>query len=255
MLQVPLVIAHTGCEGSPVNTVPSMLRGVRSGADAVEIDVRSTKDGALILMHDEYIPTRPGGRIPLGTLTLIELLELEGKGKIRSDHPGLRITRLAQALEAACEFGSVVNLDLKDDRSITELCRAVKRYDLVERVVVTGCDPARAVKVKKECPELQVLLNIAGSGEGPFVGDDETVKKMCSQAVSASCCGINIDFRLCSTRLVEYARMRYLPVSVWTVDRRDDMMSMIAMGVHSITTYEPARLKQMVVERYSAART
>jgi len=241
-----LITAHTGCEGSPVNTVSSMHQGVSSGADAVEIDIRSTRDGAVILWHDDFIQTCSGRRIQLETLTLDEMLELEKKGEILCDLPGLRITRLEDALEAADTLGSILNLDLKDDRSISELCRAVKRYGFVERTIVTGCDAGRAGKIKEECQDIQVLLNISTRYARRDVEDEDTVKMICRQAVSACCCGINIDFRLCSERLVDYASLRYLPVSVWTVDRLEDMRSMIAMGVYSITTYQPARLKKLV---------
>jgi glycerophosphoryl diester phosphodiesterase len=231
-----------------------MLQGVKSGADAVEIDIRSTRDGSVILMHDEHIPTRSGRRILLETLTLADMLELEKSGEILYDLPELRITRLEDALAAAATLGSILNLDLKDDRSIPVLCKAVKRYDLVERTVVTGCDVARAGKVKEECPDLQVLLNITRSQVRRDVERTDAVKMMCRQAVSGCCCGINIDYRLCSEQLVDYARLRYLPVSVWTVDRPEDMESMIAMGVFSITTYEPARLKRLLATPHSEAR-
>jgi glycerophosphoryl diester phosphodiesterase len=113
---------------------------------------------------------------------------------------------------------------------------------------VTGCDAARAATVRKECSDIQVLLNVADMrGQAPEEEEDP-VKEVCRRAVSACCCGINVDFRLCSEQLVHHARLRYLPVSVWTVDRIEDMAAMIALGVDSITTYEPARLKRLVRE-------
>jgi glycerophosphoryl diester phosphodiesterase len=204
-------------------------------------------------MHDEYIQTRSGRRFPLENLTLDEMFELEKNEEIHCDHPGLRITRLEEALETADTLGSILNLDLKDDRSIASLCRAVERYGLLERTIVTGCDALRARMVKGVCPDLQVLLNISTKNVEGTIGEEGTVKTICSQAVAGCCCGINIDYRLCSERLVDYAGLRYLPVSVWTVDRPEDMRSMIAMGVYSITTYEPARLKKLIRRQCSTA--
>jgi glycerophosphoryl diester phosphodiesterase len=243
---VPLITAHTGCEGSPVNTVASMLQGIRSGADAVEIDIRSTGDGTVILMHDGFIRTR-AGELALNSLTLRELLELEKKGRILSNHPQMRITRLEEAMEAAGSMPVIMNLDLKDDRSIEGLCRAARKYDLLDRTIVSGCDGTRAARVKERCPELQVLLNVTTGGAGPEY--ERTVEEICRQAVSSCCCGINIDFSLCSEQLVGHARLRYLPVSVWTVDREEDMRSLIAMGVHSITTCRPRSLRRIMSER------
>jgi glycerophosphoryl diester phosphodiesterase len=248
---LPLITAHTGCEDSPVNTVASMYRGVRSGADAVEIDVRSTAEGAVILMHDDFVVNLQGRRIPLKKLRLEELLELDKNGQIHHPHPEMRITRLEEALEAAGSFRSIVNLDLKDDRSIPALCRAVERYDLLERTIVTGCDAARAGKVKAECPDIQVLLNVgaagaAAAGEAVLLGREDAPDSICRGAVGACCGGINIEFTMCRKGLVDYARRRYLPVSVWTVDREEDMRTMIALGVSSITTCQPARLRQVL---------
>jgi glycerophosphoryl diester phosphodiesterase len=100
--------------------------------------------------------------------------------------------------------------------------------------------------VRRECADLQVLLNVPEKREEANLEPDRSAEAICRRAVSACCCGINIDFTICSARLVRYARLRYLPVSVWTVDRAEDMSSMIAMGVHSITTYQPASLKQVL---------
>lgn len=123
---------------------------------------------------------------------------------------------------------------------------------MIDRTIVTGCDGERAGKVKEECPDIQVLLNISkGHGRRGVEGED-AMRRICRQAVSACCCGINIDFRLCKERVVAYVWLRYLPVSVWTVDKLEDMNSMIAMGVYSITTCEPARLKQLVLKPRSA---
>jgi glycerophosphoryl diester phosphodiesterase len=224
-----------------------MLQGIRSGADAVEIDIRSTRDGTVILMHDSFVLTRAGKRVALDSLTLQELLELEKNGQILSSHPQMKITRLEEALEAAGGVPAAMNLDLKDDRSITGLCRAVKRYGLLDRTIVSGCDGARAERVKEQCQELQVLLNV--SAGGARLEHERSMERICRQAVSSCCSGINVEFSLCSEQLVSHARLRYLPVSVWTVDREEDMRSLISMGVHSITTCQPASLRRIVGER------
>ncbi|OQP06094.1 hypothetical protein B1691_17245, partial [Geobacillus sp. 47C-IIb] len=53
----PLITAHTGCMNTPPNSIESILEGIKAGADIIEVDVRATKDGVAVLLHDEKIVT------------------------------------------------------------------------------------------------------------------------------------------------------------------------------------------------------
>ena len=224
---LPLVTAHSGCEDTPENSLESMLAGIAAGADTVEIDVRATGDGTPILMHDPFVG-RGGTDIAVQQLSINELDA---------------IATLEQALDLVASYDVMVDLDLKDDGCIEGVVRLVRSHGLGEKVILTGCTPARARVLRTLAPELPVLLN-AEVPTGPIATDAYTrfVKHTCRTAIEHHCCGINVHFDGCREELVTHGRRRYLPVSVWTVDDDRDMHEMVRLGVHSITTHHPRQL-------------
>ena len=68
-----LITAHSGFNNTPQNTLESVIVGMESGADFVEVDVRSTKDGIVVLFHDSFMMTREYGAVKINDITLSEL--------------------------------------------------------------------------------------------------------------------------------------------------------------------------------------
>ena len=67
----------------------------------------------------------------------------------------------------------------------------------------------------------------------------------CHTAIAASCCGINMDYKDCREAFLAYARLRCLPVLVYTIDDPAEMERFIRSGVHSITTNDVQALRSL----------
>lgn len=243
----PLITAHTGCEDSPENTVASILRGLEAGADIIEIDIRSTADGRIILMHDEGFHTRSSEYLRVHELPLQRIRSLHESGEVLHLSRDAKITVLEDALEVATDRKCILNLDLKDDLSVELMCRLLEDHGLTDSVVISGCDSHRAARVKEYCRGAQVLLNVKNIPPAELENYGDFMEKICSDAISGGYGGLNIDYRLCRQELIRYARLRYLPVAVWTIDDAEEMNRMIRMGVYSITTYRPELLSGLLV--------
>ncbi len=243
-----LITAHTGCERTTENSLASIVAGVEAGADSVEIDVRATKDEEAVLIHDPHVELNSRGAVSVRQVTLEELRKLEATEERNGDESPERVPLLSEALALARDYDVMVNLDIKDDESIPAVLKLVDDLKLRERVVISGCPRERAESITSAHPKLRVLLN-AGS---PCVEVPSTaayqrfVEETYRDAIRAGCCGINIDYRLCREALVWYAHVRFLPVSVWTVNTPDEMHHMLELGVFAITTYEPRLLSRLV---------
>ncbi|HDI31391.1 MAG TPA: glycerophosphodiester phosphodiesterase, partial [Thermofilum sp.] len=89
-----IVIGHRGMRFvEPENTLRAIERALRCGVDAVEVDVRMTKDGRLVLMHDETVDRTTDGEGRVRDLTFNEIRRLDaGKGE--------RVPTLEEVLEA-----------------------------------------------------------------------------------------------------------------------------------------------------------
>ncbi len=232
-----LITAHTGCDGTPHNSVESLLRGRGLGADFCEIDVRSTGDETPVLWHDDALETRSGERVLIGNLSLAEIRSQSRSGEILLGPDREGILTLEDILPLMGASDLLLNLDLKDDECIVPVAKLVKSWNLAERVVFSGCGKVRASYLKTNYPGFQVLLNADEAFlKRKDLAGEEIIRGVCETALSAGCCGINLRHNFYTPELQEYADRRFLPLSVWTVGPEDGYDRFIRGGVHSITT-------------------
>ena len=236
----PLVTAHNGCENSVTNSLGSVIAGIEAQADMVEIDIRTSSDRRPVLHHDACISTSDGKTIAIGDHAYDQI-------KLFVDRDGKHFSPLEEVMEIVRDQGCVLNIDLKDIDSIEYIKNAVVDFDMFDSVIISGCEYDWAKQITGSYPRLRVLLN--AYHDPAITGEDQYnsfVQFLCKEAIAVGSCGLNIDYAMCSEALVRYAKKRFLPVSVWTVDRDEDMLSMIGQGVFSITTYRPRRLIELM---------
>lgn len=129
-----MVVAHRGCWSSaPENSVAAIEHCISLGVDMVEIDVRSTTDGALVLMHDTTIDrtTTGSGKVANITLEALRALKLrQGEGGGQAAVTDARVPTLEEALLAARDR-ILVNLDLKGESE-------AEVFALVEKLGMNG---------------------------------------------------------------------------------------------------------------------
>ncbi|MCD6397179.1 MAG: glycerophosphodiester phosphodiesterase, partial [Spirochaetaceae bacterium] len=231
-----LITAHSGCNNTPPNSMESLIVGMESGADFVEVDVRSEKNGLPVLFHDEFIKTTNQGKVNICDYTLSELNNFIKSDSIMKNQYSEIIT-FSRAVSMAKEYGCFLNVDIKEDICIDPMAMIIKDADMVDSVIITGCKYKRAYSLKKRYPQLQVLLNVGrkilkGNGKSTSLIADE----VCRMAVDASCCGINIEFKYLTDELVYTALRRFLPISIWTLKESDNLDEYLKMGLYSITT-------------------
>ncbi|MCK5197559.1 MAG: hypothetical protein KAR21_04375, partial [Spirochaetales bacterium] len=155
-----LITAHSGCNNTLPNSLESVITGMESGADFVEVDVRSTKDGLPVLFHDDFMKTMDHGSVRISDHTLTELNRLM-KTDSKESNQITEIITLNDAIFIANDFGGLLNVDVKDDQCIVPMTKAVKKANMIDSVIISGCEYARAASLKKKYPEFQVLLNLS----------------------------------------------------------------------------------------------
>ncbi|QDU49586.1 glycerophosphodiester phosphodiesterase family protein [Gimesia panareensis] len=115
--QVQQIIAHRGASSDrPENTLPAFRQAIKLKATAVEIDVRTSKDGELFLLHDAKLERTTNGKGPASELTMPQLKQLDAGAWFKEEYRGERIPTLAEALEV-CRGKIDVLLDLKEQGS------------------------------------------------------------------------------------------------------------------------------------------
>jgi glycerophosphoryl diester phosphodiesterase len=248
-IRFPLITSHTGCMNTLDNTLLSVETGIRLGADVIEEDVRVTKDGIPVLAHDDAWRTVDGRECRISQMTFSEISELLIEVEHGERRETMRICKLEEMLPLIRASGKIANLDLKVDESIEPVAALVKKYDLLEQVILSGCEKERAMKAHRTHPKLRKLLN-ADAGVFLSMEYGEAVTQTCRDALAASCFGININYRLVRPELMDYAAAEGLSVYVWTVDDEANMKRFVDMGVASITArnvLELVRLKERML--------
>lgn len=227
----PLVIAHRAC---PLDAAENSLEGIAfahaSGADAVELDVRRTRDGVPVLFHDR-IPWRTG-RWPLPTvLTRFDRLA----SAVGRAHPGGLVT-LAQALDA-CPPGLHPALDVKASSALAAALVAVEASG--RRDTLIWCRSGEQVaRVRAALPWAQTALlrnTRTGRGTQAYVKD----------AARAGAHAVSLHQRAATSTAVAHARERGLVVYVWVVDQ-DAHERVLALGVDGVVTDWPQRARALL---------
>ncbi|MFF7678637.1 glycerophosphodiester phosphodiesterase [Actinacidiphila glaucinigra] len=204
-----LAIAH---RGDPYrhreNTLPSLRSAARAGADAVEMDVRLTRDGVPVLLHDSTLKRLWGVESAVAGLAADRL------------PPG--VPTLHEALAAVGGCRALIDLTLPESAGPV-LC-AVRDAGAGDRTYYCG-EAAALLAVRDRDPAAEIALTWKTSAPVPPLLLAELRPRW-----------INLRFGLVRAPLVEWARGEGLLVGAWTVDLRRTMRRLERLGVDAVTS-------------------
>jgi glycerophosphoryl diester phosphodiesterase len=151
-----LIVAHRGANKfAPQNTLPATEKAIRMNLDFVEIDVRTTKDGRLVLMHNETVDGTTDGKGAVRDLTLEEIKALDAGIRFRPKFKGTRVPTLEEYFAAA--KGRInTYLDWKD-ASPEALADAIIKAGVIDSVLIYDGSPEALRTLKKIDPGFHVM--------------------------------------------------------------------------------------------------
>jgi glycerophosphoryl diester phosphodiesterase len=151
-----IVIAHRGAHReAPENTLASLEQAIALGCDYVELDVRRTKDGALVIMHDSGVNRMTNGKGKIADLTLAEIRQLEVKSRHGSKWSGLRVPTFDEMLERA-KGRMKIYVDHKQAPP-AEVLAAINRHGMLHDVVVYNGNPQILREYKRLAPDVWIM--------------------------------------------------------------------------------------------------
>ena len=157
------VCAHRGHSvGAPENTLPALDAAAERGATLAEIDVVLTRDGEIVLLHDEILDRTTDGRGRVAACDLAELRRLDAGAWFAPAFAGTRIPTLAEALAAARRHGMGLLVEIKErrrtDLMIERLAEVLTAERAVEEVLVISFDHPSLLDMKLRLPAVRTEL-------------------------------------------------------------------------------------------------
>ena len=249
----PLIIGHRGASAiAPENTMASFREALAVGADGIEFDVRLTRDGVPIVIHDSTLRRTGGLPDRVADLTSAEISKVDvgswfaqKNGLPRGTFANETVPSLAELFTLFQSNNSTLCLEMKSDspadqRALAEACvRAIDEHLLKKRVIVE-CFQLPALKILKDIdPEIKTVALFEPTFTNPSVLSDQ---RIIEQARDVGAAALALHHRLARESLVQRAKDAGLHVAVWTVDDPAWIVRARAIGVDALITNDPAAM-------------
>lgn len=237
----PLIVAHRGASSSrPENTLSAFEEAIALGAPVVELDVRLSRDGRPVVMHDATVDRTTNGAGAVHELSAVELHALNA-GTADAPQP---VPMLSEALETLSgRAGAVLEIknlpgepafETGDESIVREAHAELERVGFVGPVLVVSFNPASIAASKRIAPEVPT---------GFLVWRPVKPAEALEHAAAAG-----HDMVLPSARdlkpeggaYVEAAHDAGLRVGTWTVDERREVRAFLDLGVDAVASNDPA---------------
>jgi glycerophosphoryl diester phosphodiesterase len=240
------VIAHRGgAKESTENTIASFERALRVGAEGIETDLRLTRDGVVVLYHDDRFGRveglAPAQRTrPVAEMTFAEL-SAQTLVPVGEDTGGRRVPTL-QELLGAVKTGWL-NIELKRgprfDELVDKTVSILRDFSHLDRVVLEPPDLKTAERLRdKFGPRLKLQINPSFEGSAQF---DKTLKRVLKFKPHS----ISVSHERLSRQVVDSAHRAGVEVWVYTVDSPETAQAMRLMGADAIKTDRPSMLIEL----------
>jgi glycerophosphoryl diester phosphodiesterase len=255
----PIAFAHRG--GSllwPENTMVAFRGAVEMGYRYLETDLHATRDGVLVLIHDDTLERVSDGSGPVWERTLVELKRFDAAYHFSPDggrtHPyrgqGVTVPTLEEVLEAFPDALLNVDMKQKEPPVVAALADFIEKRGLQERFLVTSFVDRR----------LQEFRRRSGGGVATAAAQREALRFWLAsrlrleRLLHIQCDALQVPARygsltVVNRRFVAAAHGRGLHVHVWTVDEPAEMRRLLALGVDGLMSDRPDLLREVVGAR------
>ena len=147
----PLVIAHRTCPlDQPENSLAGIADARRQRADVVEVDVRRTADGVLVLMHDAWLLRTTGWPVRLEWMSAARVARMGLRG-------GGTVPTLAEAL-AALGPSMKIAIDVKDPGVASAIVSEVRQHSMLQRALLWSQHETVVRVAAREAPQMEASL-------------------------------------------------------------------------------------------------
>ncbi|MDN4494788.1 glycerophosphodiester phosphodiesterase [Ureibacillus aquaedulcis] len=231
------IYAHRGYSAKyPENTLPAFQAAANLPIDGVEFDVHLTKDGRVVVIHDESIDRTSNGVGYVKDMTLEELREYDYGSWFSEEFAGAKIPALGEVLNIFRGTDLRVNIELKSDifayAGIEELVlQEVEALEMMDQVVISSFDHEAVARIAQLAPNVE--------NAALFVN---TILDVAAYQAKLPAKALHVSLPSSVRRPIREAIEKGSVVRVYTVNEVEHAALIIGSGVEAIFTDEPERM-------------
>jgi glycerophosphoryl diester phosphodiesterase len=213
-------MGHRGAAAlEPENTLLSIGRAIEIGVNAVEIDVRLSKDKEIVVIHDSTVDRTTDGTGPVCSFTVDELKKLDaGKGQ--------RIPTLQEVIDFIDNKVDLV-IELKEEGTVESVFELIKKSNIEDTVYVISFWHRFVKTIKEMDSHIKTGVLLVGCPVDTCI------------ATQTSADALVMNYSFIDMKFVQTAHKENLKVFVWNIDKRNLLKPYADMGVDGIGTNDP----------------
>ena len=253
-----LVIAHQGGDGVwPGDTMYAFEKAVAIGVDVLEMDAHITKDGRIVLMHDETVDNTTDGTGLIEEMTLDELKQLDAAHDWSNDDGqtfpyrgmGIQVPTLDELFEKFPQMRYVIEIKLTQNPIDKPMCDLLRKYNMQDKVVIASFHDEAMKNFRVTCPEVATsasrteVRNYVLLGKA-FLWGFYFPKFQSVQPPFDPKDSLNIP--IMTKRFIRESHAKNIHVEPWTVDDPELMKQYIEWGVDGIMTDRPDLMVELI---------
>nr|WP_321305081.1 glycerophosphodiester phosphodiesterase [uncultured Sphaerochaeta sp.] len=245
---MPRVVAHRGDSAHfPENTLSAFLSACTLGVDVIETDVHLSKDGQLVIWHDETLDRNTDGAGRVEDHTLAELKTYDAGYTFTPDNgetfpfrgKGVQLCTLREALEACPSQRFNIDLKSKDPAIVDTFIEVIHSVQATKRIVAASFHLSNLKLLRKKAPD--ILTSVTTLEVVPLLALQKLhllsgKKHPIIFQVPTRQWGIEVI----TPSFVKTMHSRGSIIQVWTINEEAEMKRLYQMGVDSVMTDKPA---------------
>lgn len=237
-----LNIAHRGFSGKyPENTMLAFKKAVEIGADGIELDVHFSKDGQLVIIHDELIDRTTDGKGLVSDYTYNQLCQFDASAGFKGLYGINRIPTLREYFEFITPIdGFITNIELKTgineypgiEKAVLDM---IDEFNLQNRIIISSFNHYSVMRTKKLNPEIK-----CGFLEASWILDfGAYTKKNGIECIHPMCWTLTEE-------TVKEMKDNSICINTWTVNDENEVKRLYNLGIDAVIGNYPDMAKRVI---------
>lgn len=238
----PTIFAHRGASAyAPENTLPAFELAVRQGVDVIELDVKLTGDGKVVVFHDQTLDRITGNPIKVKHCSLAELLKFDAGSHFDTSFRGEPIPTLEKVFKSIgdqCYYNiELTNYDSLIDSLPERVAELIQKHKLTNHILISSFNPIAILRFRRYLPDIPIAL-LARPGKHGTLARSRLGYLLSYQA-------LHIALKDTTSAIINRAHQRRCLIHIFTVNQAEEIRRIIETGADGFLTDDPLLAKRI----------